>query len=147
MIARNAGWQDTRLGFSFFALGRLTLSRDADRSVQAFQTAATIFERVEPGGIQSAHVDMQLAAFSLSAGRADEALRLTSRALPAATRAENAALLATLQMIRAEALDDVGRAAEARAVFASTVWAGVAMASAPTRRWARGLSEVAALSP
>jgi hypothetical protein len=32
---------------------------------QAFQTAATIFERIAPGGIQSAHVDMQLAAFSL----------------------------------------------------------------------------------
>jgi hypothetical protein len=83
-IARNAGWDDTRLGFSFFALGRLTLSRDVERSVQAFQTAATIFERSAPGGIQSAHVDMQMAAFSLSAGRADEALRLTSRALPAA---------------------------------------------------------------
>jgi hypothetical protein len=107
-IARNSGWDDTRLGFSFFALGRLTLSRDVERSVQAFQTAATIFERSAPGGIQSAHVDMQMAAFSLSAGRADEALRLTSRALPAASRAENAALLATLQMIRAEALDDVG---------------------------------------
>jgi hypothetical protein len=86
-IARNAGWEDTRLGFSFFALGRLTLSRDVERSVQAFQTAASIFERAAPGGIQSAHVDMQMAAFSLSAGRADEALRLTSRALPAATRA------------------------------------------------------------
>jgi hypothetical protein len=44
-IARNAGWDDTRLGFSFFALGRLTLSRDVERSVQAFQTAAAIFER------------------------------------------------------------------------------------------------------
>jgi hypothetical protein len=74
-IARNAGWDDTRLGFSFFALGRLTLSRDVERSVQAFQTAAAIFERTAPGGIQSAHVDMQIAAFSLSAGRADEALR------------------------------------------------------------------------
>jgi hypothetical protein len=34
-----------------------------------------IFERTAPGGMQSAHVDMQIAAFSLSAGRADEALR------------------------------------------------------------------------
>jgi len=145
-IARNAGWQDTRLGFSFFALGRLTLSRDADRSVQAFQTAASIFERVAPGGIQSAHVDMQLAAFSLSAGRADEALRLTSRALPAATRAENAALLATLQMIRAEALDDVGRAAEARAVRLDSLGWGRYGFGSNAAVGAR-LSEVAALSP
>jgi len=145
-IARNAGWQDTRLGFSFFALGRLTLSQDADRSVQAFQTAASIFERVAPGGIQSAHVDMQLAAFSLSAGRADEALRLTSRALPAATRAENAALLATLQMIRAEALDDVGRAAEARAVRLDSLGWGRYGFGSNAAVGAR-LSEVAALSP
>jgi hypothetical protein len=145
-IARNAGWEDTRLGFSFFALGRLTLSRDVERSVQAFQTAAAIFERAAPGGIQSAHVDMQIAAFSLSAGRADEALRLTSRALPAATRAENAALLATLQMIRAEALDDVGRAAEARAVRLDSLGWGRYGFGSNAAVGAR-LSEVAALSP
>jgi hypothetical protein len=145
-IARNAGWDDTRLGFSFFALGRLTLSRDVERSVQAFQTAAAIFERAAPGGIQSAHVDMQMAAFSLSAGRADEALRLTSRALPAATRAENAALLATLQMIRAEALDDVGRTAEARAVRLDSLGWGRYGFGSNAAVGAR-LSEVAALSP
>jgi hypothetical protein len=145
-IARNAGWDDTRLGFSFFALGRLTLSRDVERSVQSFQTAASIFERSAPGGIQSAHVDMQIAAFSLSAGRADEALRLTSRALPAARRAENAALLATLQMIRAEALDDVGRAAEARAVRLDSLGWGRYGFGSNAAVGAR-LSEVAALSP
>lgn len=145
-IARNSGWDDTRLGFSFFALGRLTLSRDVERSVQSFQTAATIFERTAPGGIQSAHVDMQLAAFSLSAGRADEALRLTSRALPAARRAENAALLATLQMIRAEALDDVGRTAEARAVRLDSMGWGRYGFGSNAAVGAR-LSEVAALSP
>jgi hypothetical protein len=115
-IARNSGWADTRLGFSHFALGRLTLSRDPDRSISAFQTAAGIFERIAPGGIQSAHVDMQLAAFALSAGRPEEAVRLTTRALPAASRAQNAALLSTLQMIRAEALDALGRTSEARSL-------------------------------
>jgi hypothetical protein len=146
MIARNSGWQDTRLGFSYFALGRLTLSRDADRSVQAFQTAAAIFERTAPGGIQSAHVDMQLAAFSLSAGRPDEALRLTGRALPAATAAENAALLSTLQMIRAEALEDLGRSAEARAVRLDSLGWGRYGFGSNAAVGAR-LSEVAALSP
>ncbi|MEM6391022.1 MAG: DUF2927 domain-containing protein, partial [Pseudomonadota bacterium] len=144
-IARNAGWNDTRLGFSFFALGRLTLSRDADRSVQAFQTAANIFGRAAPGGIQLAHVDMQRAAFSLSAGRADEALGLTSRALPAARAAENAALLSTLQMIRAEALEDVGRAVEARQVRLDSLGWGRYGFGSNAAVGAR-LSEVAALS-
>jgi hypothetical protein len=145
-LARNAGWEDTRLGFSHFALGRLTLSRDADRSVQAFQTAASIFGRAAPGGIQAAHVDMQLAAFSLSAGRAEEALRLTERAIPAATGAQNAALLSTLLMIRAEALEDVGRAAEARAVRLDSLGWGRYGFGSNAAVGAR-LTEVAALSP
>lgn len=145
-IARNAGWEDTRLGFSHFALGRLTLSRDADRSVTAFQTAAGIFERVAPGGIQSAHVDMQLAAFSLSAGRPEEALRLTGRAIPAAQRAENAALLSTLLMIRAEALDALGRTAEARPVRLDSLGWGRYGFGSNAAVGAR-LTEVAALAP
>jgi hypothetical protein len=145
-IARNAGWEDTRLGFSHFALGRLTLSKDADRSVQNFQMAASIFERAAPEGIQLAHVDMQLAAFSLSAGRAQEALRLTERAVPAARRAQNAALLSTLLMIRAEALEDLGRAAEARAVrLDSLSWGRYGFGS--NAAVGARLTEVAALSP
>ncbi|QXT38097.1 DUF2927 domain-containing protein [Gymnodinialimonas ceratoperidinii] len=145
-LAQQRQWTDTRLAFSYFALGRLTLSRDVETSIQAFQSASTIFERVAPNGIQSAHVDMQLAAFALSAGRTEEALRLTERALPAATRAQNASLLSTLLMIRAEALDDVGRASEARSVrLDSLAWGryGFGSNAAVSAR----LTEVAALSP
>lgn len=145
-IARNAAWADTRLGFSYFALGRLTLSRDGDRSVTAFQTAASVFERVAPGGIHLAHVDMQLAAFSLSAGRADEALRLTERAIPAAEAAQNAALLSTLMMIRAQALDKLGRRGEARRVRLDSLgWGRYGFGS--NAAVAARLSEVAALAP
>jgi hypothetical protein len=145
-IARNAGWEDTRTGFSYFALGRLTLSRDADRSIAAFQTAAAIFGRVAPGGIQAAHVDMQLAAFSLSAGRAAQALALTERALPAAARAQNAALLSTLMMIRAEALEVTGRTAEAREVrLDSLAWGRYGFGS--NAAVGARLTEVAALAP
>jgi hypothetical protein len=145
-LAQQRQWTDTRLAFSYFALGRLTLSRDVETSIEAFQSASTIFERVAPNGIQSAHVDMQLAAFALSAGRTEEALRLTERALPAATHAQNASLLSTLLMIRAEALDDVGRASEARSVrLDSLAWGryGFGSNAAVSAR----LTEVAALSP
>jgi hypothetical protein len=145
-ISRNAGWDDTRTGFSYFALGRLTLSRDVERSIEAFQRAAAIFERTAPGGIHLAHVDMQLAAFSLSAGRPQEALDLTGRALPAAMRAENAALLATLQMVRAEALEDLGRTAEAGAVRLDSLGWGRYGFGSNAAVGAR-LSEVASLSP
>lgn len=145
-LAQQQRWTDTRLAFSYFALGRLTLSRDVETSIEAFQSASTIFDRVAPGGIQSAHVDMQLAAFALSAGRTTEALRLTERALQAATRAQNASLLSTLLMIRAEALDDTGRASEARIVrLDSLAWGRYGFGS--NAAVGARLTEVAALSP
>jgi hypothetical protein len=89
---------------------------------------------------------MQLAAFALSSGQVDEALTLTARAMPAAIAAQNASLLSTLLMIRAEALDDAGRPSEARSVrLDSLAWGryGFGGQSAVGAR----LTEVAALSP
>ena len=79
-------------------------------------------------------------------GQAEQALELTGSALPAATRAENASLLATLLMVRAEALELLGRNSEARAVrLDSLAWAryGFGRNEAVQAR----LNEVAALNP
>ncbi|MBF9060847.1 DUF2927 domain-containing protein [Rhodobacterales bacterium HKCCSP123] len=145
-IARQANLADARLAFSYFALGRLALATDSEASLNAFQAAANIYDRIAPDGVHAAHVDMQLAAFALSAGNAEDALALTGRAMPAATRAENAALLSTLLMIRAESLDALGRASEARQVrLDSLAWGryGFGTNAALGAR----LTEVAALSP
>ena len=89
---------------------------------------------------------MQLAAFALAAGDADAALALTSRALPLAAEAENAALLSSLLMVRAEALELVGRPSEARAVRLDSLgWARYGFGSDAEVR-AR-LLNIAALSP
>ncbi|MEM7723002.1 MAG: DUF2927 domain-containing protein [Pseudomonadota bacterium] len=145
-IAEEANIDDGRLAFSYFALGRLTLSRDVERSINAFLASANIYDRIAPGGIQSAHVKMQLAAFALSSGRADQALLLVNSALPAATQAQNAALLSTLLMIRAEALDDLGRPSEAQATRLDSLAWGRYGFGANAAVGAR-LTEVAALSP
>lgn len=108
-VAQARGWSDTRLGFAYFALGRLSLGQSDSSAITAFQSAASVFDRVNPGGIQAAHVQMQLAAFSLSAGDLQGTLTRTEAALPAARQAENAALMATLMMLRAEALEGLGR--------------------------------------
>lgn len=145
-LAQSAGLRDGRLAFSYFALGRLTLARDPDLSLTSFLNAGRLYREIDPNGIQLAHVDMQLAAFALSSGRIDQALVLTGGAMPAATRAENASLLATLLMIRAEALDAAGRASEARAVrLDSLAWGryGFGRTEAVQAR----LTEVAGLSP
>ncbi len=145
-IAVGQGWTDVRIGFSHFALGRLTLARDPSRSVRAFVTAGTYFRRIDPNSIQVAHVNMQLAAFALSAGDADQVLALVGDALPAATRAENASLLATLLMMRAEALEMQGRMSEAAAVRLDSLgWARYGFGGDQAVR--DRLTEVAALPP
>lgn len=123
-IARGQGWQDTRLAFSWFAVGRLNVTRDPEVAAAAFAQAARIYRNLHGAQIHAAHVDMQLAALALARGDSASALSLADSAIPVARRAENASLLATLLMVRAEALDHLGRADEARAVrLDSLVWA------------------------
>lgn len=115
-IAIDRGWRDARAGFAWLALGRLSLGHDARQAEAAFVQASTIYHRGAGLELHRAHADMQLGAFALSQGRAEDVLALTARALPQAARAENAALLSSLLMLRAEALDLVGRASEASQV-------------------------------
>lgn len=145
-IAQANGWGDNRLGFSLFALGRLELGEDADLAFQAFVDAGNIYAQSSVTAIQEAHVALHLAAFALSAGQADLALRVVNAHQGTVTRAQNAALLATLLMIKAEALDDLGRASEAQSVRLDSL--GWARYGFGTELQVRGrLAEIAALSP
>ncbi|WP_045390286.1 DUF2927 domain-containing protein [Falsirhodobacter sp. alg1] len=117
-IATKNGWTDTRMGFSQFAVARLSLDGDVGQALDAYLNAARIFRTLPDADIHASHVDMQMAAFALSSGQADAALMLTDVAIPAARKSENASLLATLLMIRSEALrlsgDKSGAAAARR---------------------------------
>ena len=59
---------------------------------------------------------MQLAALALGDGRAEQVVQLCDQALPLARRGQNAALQASLQLIKAEALILLGRDTEATAL-------------------------------
>ncbi|MBF9046833.1 DUF2927 domain-containing protein [Rhodobacterales bacterium LSUCC0031] len=145
-IARQAGLTDARLAFSYFALGRLSLAENPEQAAKAFLTARDIYGSTASGRIHTAHIDMQLAAFALSTGRFDDALRLTAAATPAAMQAENAALLSTLLMIRAEALDALGRSSEAQQVRLDSLgWGRYGFGS--HRDVGARLTEIAALTP
>ncbi|MFT6451993.1 MAG: hypothetical protein ACJA06_001481 [Halocynthiibacter sp.] len=66
--------------------------------------------------------------------------------LPSVAASENAALLATLLMVKAEALELLGRASEARAVRLDSLgWARYGFGS--DRDVRTRLNEIAALSP
>jgi hypothetical protein len=89
---------------------------------------------------------VQPAAFALTSGQPDVTLRLVEGALPAAQKGQNAALLSTLLLLRAEALEETGRVSEARAVREEgKAWALYGFGSAAEVR--RHVAEVAALRP
>jgi hypothetical protein len=115
-IAKGAGWQDNRLAFSHFAVGRLLTSGDPARAQDAFARAASIYAALPGADLQLAHVDMQVAVMALAAGLPEQAAQLADRAIPVVQRHDNAALLATLMLIKAEALNALGNPQAAAAL-------------------------------
>ena len=145
-VAEAAGWGDTRNAFDWFVYGRLTAGSDPDTGFQALLRAASIYRGSSLTALHSAHVDMQLAAFALSQGDAEAAIATADRALPQALRAQNAALTATLMMVKAEALDLTGDTAAARALRLDSLgWARYGFGSSEDVR--RRLDDIATLSP
>lgn len=145
-IARQEGWRDSRLAFSYFALARLSLASEVEQAVIGFTEAARIYRGLPEGEIHAAHIDMQMAAFALSSGQLPEAMELCDRAIPVVRAAENAALLATLLMIRSEVLGLMGRPVEARAARLDSLgWARYGFG--PDAEVRARLSEIAVLTP
>ena len=107
-LSRAAGWTDARDAISQLALGRAAMPLDAGTAIAALVEAGRIYRRLNGEGLQTAQVAMQLAAFALGAGDPEAALMILGRAVPAAEGAQNADLLATLLLLRAEALEQTG---------------------------------------
>jgi tetratricopeptide (TPR) repeat protein len=122
--ARAQGWNDNRLAFSHFALARLYVAIDPLRAVKEFTAAARLYRSLPGGHIHVAHIDMQLAAIAVAKGQPNEAIQFANRALPVIERAQNAALLATVMLIKAEAYDLLGQSQQADALrLDSGAWA------------------------
>ncbi len=145
-IALSRSWRDARAGFAWLALGRLTLGHDAAAARLAFAQASAIYHS-QPGlALQAAHADMQLAVFALANGAPEQAVRLVDQSTGVVAQAENAALLANLLMVKAEALDLMGRTGEAQAARLDSLgWARYGFAS--DAEVEERLFNVAALSP
>ncbi|WP_136682864.1 DUF2927 domain-containing protein [Falsirhodobacter xinxiangensis] len=145
-MAQDRGWQDARMGFSWFALARLNLDGDLGVAAAGFIEAARVFRNIPTGALHAAHVDMQMAAFALASGEPEVAILLADHARPVVTQAQNAALLATLLMIRSEALRVLGQDDAAQATrLDSLAWARYGFGSDAEVR-AR-MAEITALAP
>jgi len=145
-LARAFGWSGTRPGFASYAYGRLLIGSDPDLALAAFNEAARQFRSAGEARVYEAHVAVQLAAFALGAGDAEATMQLVDSAIPIASRAENAALLATLLMFKAEALELAGRPSEAEVVRLDSLgWARYGLGSETNVR--SRLAEISSLNP
>jgi hypothetical protein len=118
--ARAQGWTGGRLAFSYFALGRMSLATNPATAIEAFTEASRIYSRLPGGDIYNAHIEMQMAAYALSQGDTNRALDIAKSNMPIVARAENASLMATLMLVKAEALQMQGKGTEAAAVRIDT---------------------------
>ncbi len=122
-LATQAGWTGPRRGFSYYVLGRLQIATSPEAARRSFERAAISYAAPETA-VQKAHVAVQQAALALRSGDAQRTLAVTAEAIPVARQHENAALLSTLLMFRAEAQDLAGRTSEAAATrLDSLAWA------------------------
>ena len=145
-IAQAQGWKDNRLAFSLFVQGRVTLGSKPETAISAFVQSGNIYKQLYGASVHAAHVNTQMAAFALSSGQLDVAIRLTDEGIPAARNSSNAALLATLLMIKAEALEASGRDEEARRVRLDSLgWGRYGFGS--ERNVRARLNEIKALAP
>ena len=140
------GWQDHRRGFTHYAMGRILQGTDPIEARAQFLEADRLFAKTSNTDLHRAYVASQLAAFALTENRSDEAMGLTGASIDLAARHENAALLSTLLMLRAEALDLSGRSsAGAQVRLDSLGWARYGGGSDWSVR--AKLREIGALNP
>ena len=145
-IASAMGWQDHRRGFTHYAMGRILQGTDPIEARAQFLEADRLFAKTSNTDLHRAYVASQLAAFALTENRSDEAMGLTGASIDLAARHENAALLSTLLMLRAEALDLSGRSsAGAQVRLDSLGWARYGFGSDWSVR--AKLREIGALNP
>lgn len=145
-VASAMGWQDHRRAFSHYARGRILLATDPDQARAEFEAAGRYYRQSPAADLHQAYVASQLAALELTRAQPERALSLVGPHVDTAARYENAALLATLLLIRAEALDLMGRVSEAREVRMDSLgWARYGFGA----DWAvrAKLREIASLSP
>jgi len=145
-IARRLRWQDNRLGFSLYAQGRLALSQNGSLALASFAEAERIFLSDPNTRLHAAHVAVQSAALALSRGQPEETIRISDTNSSIALKAENASLLATLLLLKAQALDAQNKSAQAKIVRSDGLaWARYGMGSSSEIQ--SRVREIAALSP
>lgn len=123
-ISEEMRWTDHRRAFSHFAMGRLVQADDPELAQAHFEVAEAFYAQTPGTALHRAYSATHLAAYEISRGQGPAALARITPHLKTAERYENAALMATLLLLRAEALEISGRVSEAQAVRLDSIgWA------------------------
>ncbi|SFT75712.1 DUF2927 domain-containing protein [Sedimentitalea nanhaiensis] len=144
--AQNLGWQDHRRAFGYYMLGRMTQVNDPALAQRYYNDALGYLRRTPGTQLHQAYIATQTAAYAIALGDGAAALRQIDPYLDVAERSENAALLATLMLLKAEALDQTGQPEAARTVRLDSLgWARYGFGT----DWAvrAKMQEIAALNP
>ncbi|MEW9918686.1 DUF2927 domain-containing protein [Marimonas sp. MJW-29] len=145
-IATAMGWEDHRRAFAHYAMGRVLQTEEPETAYRHYLTADNYYARSPGTALHRAYVATQLSAYAVTRGDGAEALRLIAPHMENARSSENAALLSTLMLLRAEALDLEGRSAEARSVRLDSIgWARYGFG--PDWAVRAKLREIASLNP
>ena len=145
-LAQQLNWTDHRRAFGHYILGRMTQGHDPVIAQRHYDTARHYLERMPGSHLHQAYVAAQMAAYDVAMGNGQKALTTVTPHLKVAADAENAALLSTLMLIQAEALELTGQHDRARAVRLDSLgWARYGFGS----DWAvrAKMRDIAALNP
>ncbi|MBB97747.1 MAG: ATP-dependent transcriptional regulator [Rhodobacteraceae bacterium] len=146
ITAQEHGWTDHRRAFSHYMVGRLAQVTDPELAEKHYVSAMYYLDRTPRTEVQQAYIITQTAALDISRGDPARALARLNPAIETAAQSENAALLSTLMLLKAEALELLGRPDQARAVRLDSLgWARYGFGA----DWAvkQKMREISALNP
>lgn len=116
ILARDLAWTDHRRAYSHYVLGRMIQADQPELAQRHFQIALNVLRQFPGSDLHQAIIRPRMAAYEIARGNGEAALQQLNPALPIAMRHENAALLATALLLKAEALELLGQFATANTV-------------------------------
>lgn len=115
-LGRAFGWSGPRAGFAQYAYGRLEVGNNPAAALASFNAAEIEYRASNTTQIHAAHIAVQQAAFALAAGDTTRVISLADAWSDIAAEHQNAALLATLLMFKAQAYEMRGEIAQAESL-------------------------------
>lgn len=116
-LAQREGYDDHRLGFAYYARGRVSAASDPENAAKDYARAYAIFvNEFGPLAIHTAQTGLQMASLAMSSAQFKQALEFIEPSVIAARRAENGRLLFSLLAMKAEIFKIGGRIEESRAL-------------------------------